>query len=71
MDRIASQPAADWFDGTSGDVQRDVSSRVRAIEAAGAIPILVAYNIPLRDCTGGGAATPAECARLIKEKFGL
>jgi cellulose synthase/poly-beta-1,6-N-acetylglucosamine synthase-like glycosyltransferase len=67
MDRIAAQPTADWFDGTSGDVRQGVADRLRTIEAAGAIPVLVAYNIPLRDCTGGGAASAADYRAWIRQ----
>jgi endoglucanase len=62
MDKIASQPQADWFGDWSGDVQTAVSSRVSSITSAGAMPVLVAYDIPLRDChgySGGGASSPS------------
>jgi hypothetical protein len=58
MDKIAGQPQADWFGDWSGDIQTAVSNRVSQITAAGALPVLVAYDIPLRDCgsySGGGA----------------
>jgi endoglucanase len=53
MDRLAKQPQADWFGGWSGDVQAAVSQRLAA--AGGAVPVLVAYNIPQRDCGGASA----------------
>jgi hypothetical protein len=62
MDKIAGQPQADWFGDWSGDVQSAVSARVTQITAAGALPVLVAYDIPLRDCgsySSGGAASAA------------
>jgi endoglucanase len=62
MDKIAAQPQADWFGDWSGDVQSSVSGRVSTITSAGALPVLVAYNIPLRDCSsysGGGASSPS------------
>jgi endoglucanase len=61
MDKIAAQPQADWFGEWSGDVRSAVSRRVATIRAVGALPVLVAYNIPLRDCggySGGGASSP-------------
>jgi endoglucanase len=61
MDKIAAQPQADWFGDWNGDVHSAVSGRVSTIRAAGALPVLVAYNIPLRDCggySGGGATSP-------------
>ena len=60
MDKIAAQPQADWFGGWSGDVRAAVAARVDAAAAAGGVPVLVAYDIPQRDCGGwssGGAAT--------------
>lgn len=57
MDKIANQPQADWFDSGSGNIAAAVGKRVDTITAAGALPVLVAYNIPLRDCGGGGAAS--------------
>jgi hypothetical protein len=61
MDKIAAQPEADWFGDWSGPVQQAVDTRVSTIAAAGALPVLVAYDIPLRDCSsysGGGAGSP-------------
>ena len=61
MDKIAGQPQADWFGEWSGDIQSAVSNRVTQITAAGALPVLVAYDIPLRDCgsySTGGASSP-------------
>jgi endoglucanase len=58
MRRIASRPQADWFGDWNKDVRGDVGARVSEIAAAGALPVLVAYNIPNRDCGGysaGGA----------------
>lgn len=59
LDRaVASQPTAVWF----GDWDRDVTAAVDRVvsDAArqGALPVLVAYNIPQRDCgshSSGGA----------------
>jgi endoglucanase len=65
MDKIAAQPQADWFGDWSGDVQSAVASRVSTIAAAGAVPVLVAYDIPLRDCGSysSGGATSASAYR--------
>jgi endoglucanase len=56
MDKIAGNPQADWFGGWSGDVLSAVDGRVSTVAAAGAVPVLVAYNIPNRDCSGGYSA---------------
>ena len=61
VDKIAAQPDADWFGDWSGDVREAVDHRVTTITGAGALPVLVAYNIPDRDCSGqsaGGASSP-------------
>jgi endoglucanase len=50
MDKIAAHPQAQWFTGWSNDVRRDVDAIVSAVTSAGAVPVLVAYNIPQRDC---------------------
>ena len=56
MRRIADQPQAIWI----GDWMRDVRREVNALmgRTGGALPVLVAYNIPGRDCgqhSAGGA----------------
>ncbi len=57
MDKIASQPSAYWFDNPPSSVGAAVSKRVETIAAAGALPVLVAYYIPKRDCYELGAPT--------------
>lgn len=68
IERIASQPQAVWFGEWSGDVRRAVSSAVSDAARNGALPVLVAYNIPQRDCgglSGGGGATAEAYRRWI------
>ncbi|AEI68308.1 glycoside hydrolase family 6 protein [Corallococcus macrosporus] len=58
---IANNMAARWFAAWSGDITTAVSSFVGAADAADKLPVLVAYNIPGRDCgshSGGGAGSP-------------
>ena len=52
MDKIASNSQAQWFDGSSSDIRAAVNNAVSTITSAGAVPLLVAYNIPHRDCGG-------------------
>jgi endoglucanase len=52
MDKIASNSAAQWFGGWSGDILTAVNNAVATASTAGAVPVLVAYNIPQRDCGG-------------------
>ncbi len=65
---IAQQPQAHWL----GDWRRDVGAvaarRVAAARSAAALPVLVAYNVPDRDCgqhSSGGAASGAHYRRWI------
>lgn len=60
MDKLAEQAQAQWFGNWNTDVRSAVSSVVSSANGAGAVPVLVAYNIPLRDCgsfSAGGAAS--------------
>lgn len=70
MGKIASHAQADWFGDWSGDVQAKVDARVSQITAVRALPVLVAYNIPDRDCSGGysggGASSPEEYREWIR-----
>lgn len=62
IDRIAGAPAALWLGDWTRDVRAAAADRVADARAAGALPVLVAYNIPDRDCgqhSSGGAAGPA------------
>ncbi len=59
--KIAEQAGGRWFGNWSGDIQQAVSAYTTAADAADKLPILVAYNIPGRDCGGdssGGAGSP-------------
>ncbi len=69
MDKIAGQPSADWFGDWNGDIYNAVNNRVSTITAVGALPVLVAYNIPKRDCgsySSGGAKSPDTYKRWIR-----
>jgi endoglucanase len=71
MNQIASRPQAEWFgdwsyghDGTQGDVNWWVTNAA----AAGAVPLIVAYDLPWLDCGGysaGGAASPSDYEAFI------
>ena len=70
MDKIAAQPQATWFGDWGGPVRADVAAHVAAAQAAGTMPVLVAYDIPRRDCSGhssGGARSPAAYRRWIRD----
>lgn len=60
---IARQSQADWYGdwNPTATLSDTVAARNRAIRAVHAYPVLVAYNIPKRDCgsySGGGAESP-------------
>jgi endoglucanase len=64
---MEAQPRAVWLaGGTPSQVQARVRSIVQAARAAGTVPVLVAYDIPGRDCghysAGGAAGKPAYAA---------
>lgn len=55
---IANVPAAKWFGAWVGDIGPAVNAYVTAVNSQDKKPILVAYNIPNRDCgqySAGGA----------------
>ncbi len=62
--RMVETPQAVWFTrGTPKTVQRDVKHVVHHAAAKRSVPVLVAYNIPFRDCaqfSADGATNTAE-----------
>jgi endoglucanase len=71
LGKIAGQPQAQWFGDWSdghGGTAGDVGWWVGAASAAGTLPVIVAYDLPWRDCSqysGGGAASPAAYREFI------
>lgn len=66
--RVGQQSVAHWFGGWSGPA--DVSDYVGRASSAHALPVLVAYNIPNRDCGGysaGGAQTEVDYSAWIQQ----
>ncbi|GAA1729384.1 glycoside hydrolase family 6 protein [Isoptericola hypogeus] len=61
---LAALPSATWFTaGTPREVKQDVKRVVVGAHADGEVPVLVAYNVPFRDCaqySAGGATSLAE-----------
>jgi endoglucanase len=70
IEKIAREPAADAFAGeTAAGVYTTVRRRVRQIARAGKLPVLVAYDIPHRDCgsySAGGARSSSAYRRWIR-----
>ncbi|MGE5375334.1 MAG: glycoside hydrolase family 6 protein [Bacteroidota bacterium] len=62
--QLVQTPQAVWFTkGTPKTVMQDVRNTVERAAAKGTVPVLVAYNIPFRDCaqySAGGATSVAE-----------
>jgi endoglucanase len=61
LDKIANNAGSRWFGGWNSNIQSDVNGYVSS--AADAIPVLVAYNIPQRDCgsySAGGAGSGSD-----------
>jgi endoglucanase len=71
MAKIASRPAAEWFGDWShghGGTQGDVASWVGQATASSKLPVIVAYDLPWRDCgqySGGGAPSAAAYREFI------
>jgi endoglucanase len=62
MDKLAESAWSRWLGDWVTDIAATTKSEVDAITAACSLPVLVAYNIPHRDCGGqssGGAASAA------------
>jgi endoglucanase len=61
---MITTPQAVWFNGgTPHKVQQDVKNTVKRAAAKRQVPVLVAYNIPFRDCSqfsAGGTTSVAE-----------
>ena len=62
LDRLARQPSATWLTG-GGNVFQTAADLTGAAQQAGQLPVLVAYNLPGRDCglysRGGAGSTGA------------
>jgi endoglucanase len=65
IDKIGNYPQARWFGSWNWDVRSDVNAYVSAAVAASSVPVLVAYNIPNRDCGGysAGGSSSADAYR--------
>ena len=60
-EKIANQPQSKWVGDWTPDIEQEVSAYTEAAAEADKTPLLVAYNIPGRDCgqfSSGGAGSP-------------
>ena len=72
LDKIAAGPLPQWYGGwiPAEALAANVSQQLSTAQSASALPVLVAYNIPQRDCGGysaGGAGSPEGYRRWIGE----
>jgi endoglucanase len=62
LDKIAGQPTAGWMGNWYPNIEMAVLGYVRARTRAGALPVMILYNLPFRDCglySKGGAGSAA------------
>ena len=73
ISNIAAQPQGVWFGDWNTNIQSNVATVVTAAAAKKQTPILVAYDIPLRDCNGysGGGAVSATVYQQWIQGFAL
>jgi endoglucanase len=67
--KIADQPQARWYGSWSADIETVVTNYVNAAEREQQLALLVAYNIPNRDCgqySAGGASDPEKYREWIR-----
>lgn len=60
LNKVAANPQARWFGDWNTNIKADVSSAVTRAKQVNKIPVLIAYNIPFRDCflySSGGASS--------------
>lgn len=70
LDRIARQPTAHWVGDWVRDLRGEVNRLVSLASGSGAVPVLVAYDIPNRDCGGhsaGGDRDASSYRRWIRD----
>jgi endoglucanase len=68
MDKIAGQPAASWMGNWNPNIELDVKTRVLGATRSGALPVMILYNLPYRDCglySAGGAGSIARYHKWI------
>lgn len=57
LQRLLASPMANWYGNWTADVQSATASYVGAAATVSQMPVLVAYNIPNRDCGGQSSGT--------------
>ncbi|HZU81668.1 MAG TPA: glycoside hydrolase family 6 protein [Polyangiaceae bacterium] len=70
IEKIAAQPTAQWVGEWSGDPETTVHNFGKATNANGTVPVLVAYNVPNRDCgqySAGGSKSAEAYHQWIRD----
>jgi endoglucanase len=70
LEKIAVQPTGQWVGEWSGEVETAVHNLGKATNAKGMVPVVVAYNVPNRDCgqySAGGSASPEAYHKWIRD----
>jgi endoglucanase len=70
IQKVGQTPVADWFGDWTPDVSAAANSYVTAATQSGAMPVLVLYNIPERDCgsySAGGAASVTAYTQWVQQ----
>ena len=71
LDKIAQQPQGLWMGGWNSDIYRAVEYFVKRATDDGAVPVMIAYNIPYRDYgahhSEGGLETKEAYQRWIRD----
>lgn len=70
LQKIAQQPTAWWMGEWSGDIEPAVHNLGNATNSLGMVPVVVAYNVPNRDCgqySKGGSTSPVAYKKWIRD----
>jgi endoglucanase len=70
LEKIAAQPTGQWVGEWSGDIETTVHNLGKATNARGMVPVVVAYNIPNRDCgqySAGGSASADAYRKWVRD----
>jgi endoglucanase len=70
IQKIADQPAGWWMGEWSGDIEPAAHNLGNATNSNGRVPVIVAYNVPNRDCgqySKGGSKSPDEYKKWIRD----
>ena len=66
LEKISSQPVGLWYGNWNDDIEKAVKSEAKNAKKHNLLPVMVAYNIPQRDC-GNYSAGGAEGYEKYKE----